>query len=1140
MKKFIAILLTIVLLKIGALAQEISPYLIGNNYWYPTSGSLQTLMQVGNAIDTADFQTIRIGGFGANGYTNAQFIQYIKEIQAIGAEPIVQVSASKTDAQVLDLISEINIENELGVKFWAIGNEPDHDGGGNLSASQVGTYIRQIAPILKSIDPSIKIIGPAYAGYSSSSFDQLLGGSADVSGKDDNGNYYIDVFSFHTYGQIEITGIESNVDNLLVKLNKVNADRPEAPISWMMGEFNMHWDNEEVTDPDGYVWSFHAGHVFADFYNMGMRKGASILCPWSIFEGDGNRSGGDLGLFDVGEPPLGRSSYYHSMMLGQNMKKYLTTDASTQSDVRLISMKDSTGVSVMIMNRDKEKSYTYSLKLNNEYGTNAPLQIKVDAGIDKQITGVIPEFATQMLAFDADGNLIKQYTYTSRDADLQQGPKIEMMETACNAAPTINFIEKLNIPADSGSYTVQLSGISDGNNCSQGLTIEAYSLNPAIANASNLDYTSCDSTGTLTITPKKAGRTTIIVKLTDGGEPGCNNGSVKYMGIDVNSYAIHNIPALVECEDYFENKGLIPENSTLGTLSFGYSDVGDYLLYKVNASYTGTHYLTVGLASNATTAAVINILEDNTKLATLTVEKTGGWQTWATQMVSFDLNEGIHTLKLEFEKAGANLDFLIFTTDPGTNNVPYTAITSPKQGEKLKSAASIVLTASGLDMDDAIEKVDFFVDNNLVGTALNEPYQVEWISVFPGDHILKTQISDAVGATTESKQVSSTILETSEAIEIPGVVEAESYIAMEGIQTEECTEGGLNVGYINAGDWLDYLVSVPVPGKYTIKGRVSGWANGSSFDLKDAAGTSLATIEIPNSDGYQEWVDTEVSNEFELSSGQQIIRIQANTDKMNLNNFSFEKVSATELSSLTLSPSSAKLAIGNSIKIIATAVDANNNTLYVNPEFSVDNNGLINEYGVFLAHIDGTFTVTAKIADLEASVSIDVVATQENYTVSFIISDEENSVLRNAEIKLQGYSQKTNADGKAMFTNIAPAEDMVFTISKANYYDTTNLVTITNNDIELEITMNKVATSIDVSMENNIQLFPNPATGNVVNITNAKGFNLSVIDVSGNNVLLEKLESNNEVLNISILETGIYFIRIENNSSTITHKFVVK
>jgi hypothetical protein len=45
-------------------------------------------------------------------------------------------------------------------------------------------------------------------------------------------------------------------------------------------------------------------------------------------------------------------------------------------------------------------------------------------------------------------------------------------------------------------------------------------------------------------------------------------------------------------------------------------------------------------------------------------------------------------------------------------------------------------------------------------------------------------------------------------------IEAESYLWMSGIQTETTTDtgGGLNVGWIDAGDWMSFGVTVPAAG----------------------------------------------------------------------------------------------------------------------------------------------------------------------------------------------------------------------------------------------------------------------------------------------------------------------------------------
>jgi beta-glucanase (GH16 family) len=48
-------------------------------------------------------------------------------------------------------------------------------------------------------------------------------------------------------------------------------------------------------------------------------------------------------------------------------------------------------------------------------------------------------------------------------------------------------------------------------------------------------------------------------------------------------------------------------------------------------------------------------------------------------------------------------------------------------------------------------------------------------------------------------------------------IEAESFSAQNGVQTEACSEGGQNVGYIEANDWMAYpSITIPTSGNYRI------------------------------------------------------------------------------------------------------------------------------------------------------------------------------------------------------------------------------------------------------------------------------------------------------------------------------------
>lgn len=83
------------------------------------------------------------------------------------------------------------------------------------------------------------------------------------------------------------------------------------------------------------------------------------------------------------------------------------------------------------------------------------------------------------------------------------------------------------------------------------------------------------------------------------------------------------------------------------------------------------------------------------------------------------------------------------------------------------------------------------------------------------------------------------------------------------------------------------------------------------------------------------------------------------------------------------------------------------------------------------------------------------------------------------------------------------------------------------------------ATSIKNNVANTISIFPNPAK-DLVNISNVPNANISINDISGKTIYTKNNCSENEKINISNLNSGIYFIRIENNNEVFTKKLIVK
>lgn len=120
-------------------------------------------------------------------------------------------------------------------------------------------------------------------------------------------------------------------------------------------------------------------------------------------------------------------------------------------------------------------------------------------------------------------------------------------------------------------------------------------------------------------------------------------------------------------------------------------------------------------------------------------------------------------------------------------------------------------------------------------------------------------------------------------------VEAENVGAMSGIQTETTTDfgGGLNVGWIDAGDWLSYSINLPTAGSYQFKARTAGLFN-AQFQIKTGQ-TLVGQVNVNNSQGWQNWQDSGPIT-LQLPAGPQTLRLEALSGGFNINYFSLEAV----------------------------------------------------------------------------------------------------------------------------------------------------------------------------------------------------------------------------------------------------------
>ena len=114
-------------------------------------------------------------------------------------------------------------------------------------------------------------------------------------------------------------------------------------------------------------------------------------------------------------------------------------------------------------------------------------------------------------------------------------------------------------------------------------------------------------------------------------------------------------------------------------------------------------------------------------------------------------------------------------------------------------------------------------------------------------------------------------------------LQAESANVKSGMQVETCSEGGQDMGYINAGDYLVFNnVNFPTSGSYLLEYRVASGASGGtiSSDL-NAGAVQFGNTAIPGTGGWQTWKT--VSKTVNVNAGTYNFGVYAQTGGYNLN-----------------------------------------------------------------------------------------------------------------------------------------------------------------------------------------------------------------------------------------------------------------
>jgi hypothetical protein len=444
MKTLLSLSFLFLSISIGSHAQEISPYLFGQNHWMDRSDEGNRpgyVYMLWPKVKESGIKTVRIGGGGYERKLpeRTKLTGIIDSIQHIGAEPILQVPSHYTAEQATELVTFFNRNpKRKPIRYWSIGNEPllrvRHDHEAMIKKlDEVYKYLTLLAPAMKAADPTIKILVFDGEGLpvgnteklNDEAYEALCGGRLDITGKDKNGRWMVDGINFHLYpnrldynrndvifsSTYMVRQATTKVLALIESANKKHGRTGQARLAWGLTEINVNAGNPDREVGGIGCPSFLGGQFIAEVYGIGMQHGALTVAPWCINETDRVRT--DFGYLGLPTEFYPRSSYYHTQMMAMNMKGSFLPTKSSNSFVFTIGSRSEEEICIMILNRDLYNDFEFDLILTSEGESRSskPLFVRADIGVDKIIGGSIPNQTTMLFVLSKTGEVKKQYTY---------------------------------------------------------------------------------------------------------------------------------------------------------------------------------------------------------------------------------------------------------------------------------------------------------------------------------------------------------------------------------------------------------------------------------------------------------------------------------------------------------------------------------------------------------------------------------------------------------------------------------------------------------------------------------------------------------------------------------------------------------
>ncbi|MGV3460126.1 MAG: glycosyl hydrolase [Flavobacterium sp.] len=322
------------------------------------------------------------------------------------------------------------------------------------------------------------------------------------------------------------------------------------------------------------------------------------------------------------------------------------------------------------------------------------------------------------------------------------------------------------------------------------------------------------------------------------------------------------------------------------SLKFGISDAQTYhwlhamnALGRVNAGITSDYPIAAAFTSSAATTYVAHNYSD----APISVTFSDGFvlPVPANQMATSRDIDASGVLSADFYQAFPN----------GSVNLTAT------------------VTGTG------ITKVAFYNGSTLIGEDTEAPYQMPSGALSLGIHSMYAKVYVGTNFNTTNiinVTVGEQVPYSGTPFTIPGVIEAGNYDKFEGgigqgisyfdsspdnqgnYRTTEYVDAatdvaeGPTVGWIGAGEWMEYTINVVTAGNYTVTARYAcgNTAGGGPFRFEIDGAAVSADIIMGYTGDWGNWAD-KVINNVQLAQGQHVLRVAVTNGEFNLGRMTF-------------------------------------------------------------------------------------------------------------------------------------------------------------------------------------------------------------------------------------------------------------